>query len=129
MSTTLSIAQPSYYGKNANEQRGQPIVSGETIMTNGDRIRKLHSTNLAYQDFLPVCNTGSKCDKKGNEHFTMNIGNCYDEYITKQLNYFVPKHKSYLKQSDINPQNKSLENKNSQKNVQNQKSALNYLNN
>ena len=40
-------------------------------------------------------------NKPGSLHFHMNIGSCYDSYIQEQMTSFVPKHKSWLKESDL----------------------------
>jgi hypothetical protein len=41
-----------------------------------------------------------------NAHFHGRFGTCFDEIIEEELNCFVPKHKSYLKQKDINSRKK-----------------------
>lgn len=40
-------------------------------------------------------------DKKGALHFHCNLGSCMDDMIRDEINSFVPKHKSYLKESDL----------------------------
>ena len=42
-----------------------------------------------------------KAHKPGSLHFHMNMGSCFDSKITEEMNSFVPKHKSYLKESDL----------------------------
>ena len=39
--------------------------------------------------------------KPGNLHFHVNLGSCFDSLIAEQVNSYVPKHKSFLKESDI----------------------------
>ena len=39
--------------------------------------------------------------KPGSLHFHMNLGSCYDSHIAEQMNSYVPKHKSWLKESDL----------------------------
>ena len=36
------------------------------------------------------------------DRFHGNFGTCFDGLIERELNYFVPKHKSYLKLRDLN---------------------------
>lgn len=40
-------------------------------------------------------------NNKGALHFHMNLGSCYDSLIEEKMHSFVPKHKSYLKNSDL----------------------------
>ena len=39
--------------------------------------------------------------KPGSLHFHLNTGGCFDSVIQEQVHSFVPKHKSYLKESDL----------------------------
>jgi len=60
--------------------------------------------DLVFQDFMPLDEKSKKPVKShqpGSLHFHMNIGSCYDSHIAEQMNSFVPKHKSYLKESDL----------------------------
>ena len=39
--------------------------------------------------------------KPGNLHFHCDLGSCYDSLIQEQMNSYVPKHKSWLKEKDL----------------------------
>ena len=39
--------------------------------------------------------------KPGSLHFHSNLGSCFDSIIAEKVNSYVPKHKSWLKPSDL----------------------------
>lgn len=60
-------------------------------------------TKLQFKDFMPFDQHGKPVheSKPGSLHFHCNLGSCFDSLIEEQVNSFVPKHKSWLKPSDL----------------------------
>ena len=60
--------------------------------------------DLHFGDFMPREEmTGQPVHprKPGNLRFHMNVGSCFDSVINERLNSYVPKHKSFLRESDL----------------------------
>ena len=45
----------------------------------------------------------------GHLNFSMNVGCCYDDYVSDKLKFFIPKNKSYLKEKDLQPKGELTE--------------------
>ena len=59
---------------------------------------------MNFKDFMPIDRkTGKpvKSKNQGSLHFHCNLGSCYDSLIQEQMNMYVPRHKSYLKEGDL----------------------------
>ena len=66
--------------------------------------KKPAKKELKFEDFMPFePKTGMPINprKPGSLHFHLNTGGCFDSVIQEELSSFVPKHKSYLKESDF----------------------------
>ena len=65
--------------------------------------RTVPSKDLKFVDFMPLDSYGKPIgeSKPGNLHFHCNLGSCLDSVIQERINSYVPKHKSYLKESDL----------------------------
>ena len=63
-----------------------------------------NTRDFAYGDFMPLDSKGNPIDDKkrqGALRFSCKLGSCYDSLIEEEMNCIVPKHKSFLKQSDL----------------------------
>ena len=85
------------------ERRSQNILSKSLMVQRGVSSSPKNLSELGYRDFMPRDAKGMPVDdgKPGAYRFLCNLGSCYDKHIDEELLYHVPKHKSYIKQSDL----------------------------
>ena len=85
-------------------KRTPDIGSAPNSAFNSAQSSRKDVKDFRFVDFMPRDERSGqpiKVQKPGSLHFHMNLGSCYDSMITEEMNSFVPKHKSYLKESDL----------------------------
>ena len=87
---------------NTSVRRSQNIASKSLLLKRVEQ-SPMDARKLAYRDFMPRDQKGMPVEENqpGAYRFQCNLGSCHDKRIEEEVQFIVPKDKSYIKSSDL----------------------------